>query len=89
MSDPSTPPGTGVAPALQPGGLCVLLVDDEPPALSELAFLLRQDDRIGEIRTATSGGRSMRHEKLSFWLRRFQKAFLRASVSEWVFCHSA
>ncbi len=38
----------------------MLLVDDEAPALSELAFLLRQDDRIGEIRTATSGADALR-----------------------------
>jgi two-component system, LytTR family, response regulator LytT len=33
-------------------GLTVLAVDDEPPALDELAFLLRADERIGEVRTA-------------------------------------
>ena len=43
-----------------PPGLSALLVDDEAPALSELAFLLRQDHRIGEIRTATSGADALR-----------------------------
>ncbi len=33
-------------------GLTVLAVDDEPPALDELAYLLRADPRIGEVRTA-------------------------------------
>jgi DNA-binding LytR/AlgR family response regulator len=37
------------------GALTVLVVDDELPALSELRYLLEQDDRIGEIHTATSG----------------------------------
>ena len=61
MADtPSSPSGTGVAPAQAPPGLCALLVDDEAPALSELAFLLRQDIRIGEIRTATSGADALR-----------------------------
>jgi len=33
-------------------GLRVLAVDDEPPALDELAYLLRADPRVGEVRTA-------------------------------------
>jgi len=33
-------------------GLVVLAVDDEPPALDELAFLLRADPRVAEVRTA-------------------------------------
>lgn len=37
------------------GGLTALVVDDELPALSELSYLLEQDERIGEIHTATSG----------------------------------
>ncbi|HEX5495392.1 MAG TPA: LytTR family DNA-binding domain-containing protein [Mycobacteriales bacterium] len=32
-------------------GLRVLAVDDEPPALDELAYLLRADSRVGEVRT--------------------------------------
>jgi DNA-binding LytR/AlgR family response regulator len=41
-------------------GLRALLVDDEPPALSELAYLLRQDKRIGDIRTASNGADALR-----------------------------
>ncbi|MGH3661086.1 MAG: LytR/AlgR family response regulator transcription factor [Micromonosporaceae bacterium] len=40
--------------------LKALAVDDEPPALEELAFLLRQDERIVELRTATSGAEALR-----------------------------
>ncbi len=58
---PSSPSDdTEVAAAQSPSGLRALLVDDEAPALSELAFLLRQDPRIGEIRTATSGADALR-----------------------------
>ena len=32
--------------------LTVLAVDDEPPALDELAYLLRDDPRVGEVLTA-------------------------------------
>ena len=35
--------------------LQVLVVDDEVPVLDELAFLLRRDRRVGEVRTASSG----------------------------------
>jgi len=38
---------TPVAPALH-----VLAVDDEPPALDELAYLLRDDPRVAQVRTA-------------------------------------
>lgn len=38
----------------------VLIADDEKPALDELAHLLRTDDRIGEILTATSGADALR-----------------------------
>jgi DNA-binding LytR/AlgR family response regulator len=34
------------------GGLRVLAVDDEPPALDELAYLLRDDPRVAQVRTA-------------------------------------
>jgi DNA-binding LytR/AlgR family response regulator len=40
--------------------LRALVVDDEVPALEELAWLLRQDDRIGEVRTAGSGTDALR-----------------------------
>ena len=35
--------------------LRALVADDEEPALAELVYLLSQDDRIGEIRTASNG----------------------------------
>src|SRR5690606_41313617 len=37
-----------------------LAVDDEPPALAELAFLLEQDDRIGQVLTAGDGTAALR-----------------------------
>ena len=40
--------------------LRVLVVDDEPPALAELAYLLGRDPRIGEVRTASSGAQALR-----------------------------
>jgi two-component system response regulator LytT len=42
------------------GRLCVLAVDDEPPALDELAYLLRADPRIGEVRTAGDATTALR-----------------------------
>ena len=51
MPEHATPP---TAP------LRVLVVDDEAPALSELTYLLRQDERIGHIRTASSGADALR-----------------------------
>ena len=40
--------------------LRALVVDDEAPALEELSWLLRQDDRIAEVRTAGSGAQALR-----------------------------
>ncbi len=40
--------------------LRALVVDDEKPALEELAYLLRQDPRIGTLRTAGSGAEALR-----------------------------
>ncbi len=40
--------------------LRALLVDDEAPTLSELAWLLGQDPRIGEIHTASSGTEALK-----------------------------
>lgn len=40
--------------------LSVLVVDDEAPALAELAWLLRQDARVGEVRTASSAAEALR-----------------------------
>jgi DNA-binding LytR/AlgR family response regulator len=46
--------------ATRPGSLHALIVDDEAPALSELAWLLGQDERIGRIRTADSGAQALK-----------------------------
>jgi len=51
MSEHTTPPIAG---------LRALVVDDEAPALSELTYLLRQDERIGDIRTASNGADALR-----------------------------
>jgi DNA-binding LytR/AlgR family response regulator len=40
--------------------LKVLVVDDEPPALEELAYQLRGHERIGEVLAATSGAEALR-----------------------------
>jgi DNA-binding LytR/AlgR family response regulator len=40
--------------------LVVLAVDDEPPALDELAFLLRADERVGEVLTAPDAVTALR-----------------------------
>jgi DNA-binding LytR/AlgR family response regulator len=45
-------------PTCQP--LRALVVDDERPALEELAYLLCQDPRIGTLRTASSGAEALR-----------------------------
>ena len=41
-------------------GLRVLAVDDEPPALDELAYLLRADDRVDTVDTAADSTRALR-----------------------------
>lgn len=41
-------------------GLRVLAVDDEPPALDELAFLLRTDARVAEVHTAPDATGALR-----------------------------
>ena len=46
--------------ATTPTPLRALVVDDEPPALSELAWLLDNDDRIGRVLTADSGAQALR-----------------------------
>ncbi len=43
-----------------PAPLRALLVDDEVPTLSELRWLLGQDERIGEIHTAASGTQALK-----------------------------
>jgi two-component system response regulator LytT len=40
------------SPSGTTAGLRVLAVDDEPPALDELAYLLRADPRVASVRTA-------------------------------------
>ncbi|GAB3938809.1 LytTR family DNA-binding domain-containing protein [Kribbella albertanoniae] len=40
--------------------LRALVADDEEPALNELVYLLRRDDRIGEIRTASNGPEALK-----------------------------
>jgi DNA-binding LytR/AlgR family response regulator len=40
--------------------LSVLVVDDERPALDELAFLLGRDDRVGEVRCCDSATAALR-----------------------------
>ena len=41
-------------------GLSVLAVDDEKPALEELAYLLGADSRIATIRTANGAAEALR-----------------------------
>ncbi|TDC51466.1 response regulator transcription factor [Jiangella ureilytica] len=40
--------------------LSVLAVDDEPPALAELAFLLEQNEHVGQVLTAGDGAGALR-----------------------------
>ncbi len=47
-------------PTTTPLPLRVLVVDDERPVLDELVFLLARDDRIGHVRTASSGTEALR-----------------------------
>jgi len=49
-----------VTPTPSIGGLTVLLIDDERPALDELAFLLDRDPRIGEVITSDSATGALR-----------------------------
>lgn len=51
---------TAAGPAGEPARLSVLAVDDEPPALDELAYLLRADRRVGEVRTAAGATTALR-----------------------------
>ncbi|WP_131742451.1 LytR/AlgR family response regulator transcription factor [Actinomadura roseirufa] len=41
-------------------GLHVLVVDDELPAIEDLAYLLRADERVREVSTASSGAAALR-----------------------------
>jgi DNA-binding LytR/AlgR family response regulator len=40
--------------------LRVLVVDDEAPALDELAYLLRSDSRVGSVQTARNAGEALK-----------------------------
>lgn len=51
---------TGPAGTRPAGSLCVLAVDDEPPALDELAYLLRLDPRVAEVQTAGDATEALR-----------------------------
>jgi DNA-binding LytR/AlgR family response regulator len=42
------------------GPLAVLVVDDERPAVDELAYLLARDDRVGEVATCASAREALR-----------------------------
>jgi DNA-binding LytR/AlgR family response regulator len=46
-------------PSADQPGLHVLVVDDEQPALNELAWLLGRDARVAEVRTATSAEQAL------------------------------
>jgi DNA-binding LytR/AlgR family response regulator len=47
-------------PRVTPSYLRVLAVDDEPPALDELAFLLRADPRVAKVSTAGDATEALR-----------------------------
>jgi DNA-binding LytR/AlgR family response regulator len=53
---------TSTTPTYHEGvdGLRVLAVDDEPPALDELAFLLGRDERVSEVLTCGSATEALR-----------------------------
>ncbi|WGW11065.1 LytTR family DNA-binding domain-containing protein [Saxibacter everestensis] len=56
MTTPSQPP----APIQRTAELSVLAVDDEPPALAELSFLLGEDPRIGKVSRAGSAASALK-----------------------------
>lgn len=45
---------------IRPSGLRVLVIDDERPALDELAYLLRDDDRVADVLTSDSATEALR-----------------------------
>jgi DNA-binding LytR/AlgR family response regulator len=53
---------SGGPPGDQAPPLRVLAVDDEPPALDELAFLLGRDERVGEVETCGSAAQALRRQ---------------------------
>lgn len=61
MATEGSPDSAGVqSPPAGTLGLRTLVVDDEVPALEELAWLLRRDERVSEVTTATSGADALR-----------------------------
>lgn len=58
---------TGLDKLDQPRRLRVLAIDDERPALDEITYLLRQDDRVAEVvacQSATDGLRILREREV-------------------------
>jgi len=53
-------PADGAGDPLRTGFLRVLAVDDEPPALDELAYLLRNDPRVATVNTAGDATEALR-----------------------------
>lgn len=53
-------PGIDAELGSRQDSLTALVVDDEPPALAEMGFLLGQDDRIGRTITASSSTDALR-----------------------------
>lgn len=51
----------GETPAAQPSGLRLLLVDDERPALEELAYLVRRDPAVRQAVAVNSAEEALRH----------------------------
>jgi DNA-binding LytR/AlgR family response regulator len=51
---------TGAGASLPAAPLRVLVVDDEEPAREELAFLLRADDRVGEVCAVANAGQALK-----------------------------
>ncbi len=49
-----------MTPAVKPHPLRLLVIDDEQPALDELAFLLGRDERVGSVRTCDSATDALR-----------------------------
>ncbi|MGF1648310.1 MAG: LytR/AlgR family response regulator transcription factor [Kineosporiaceae bacterium] len=55
-------PGRAPRPGRDPGpGLRVLVVDDEPPALAELVYLVERDVSVMDVVAAANAGDALRH----------------------------
>lgn len=59
MTAPSAPTA-GTPRDGEAGGLVVLAVDDETPALDEISYLLRGDPRVGTVLTAANAAQALR-----------------------------